>query len=207
MEQRFKIHPVNPQARLISKVVARLKAGEIMAYPTDACYALGCIAGDKKAMERILTLRGLDSHHDFSLICPDLSSLSHYAQVDNTQFRLLKRATPGPYTFILPATKAQLRGLKLDKKTTIGLRVPDNTLVQSLLTELQSPIVSVTLQLQHDKYPLSDPDTIFDRLNKQVDFMIDGGPGTLEPTSIIDLTTTPPDIIRRGLGDVSLFEP
>lgn len=206
MMDAYAIHPRNPQARLLEQVAARLLAGDIMAYPTDTTYALGCLLGNKAGMDRIRLIRGLRDHHDFSLICADLSSLSKYAHVDNKPFRYIKHHIPGPYTFILPATKAVPKAFVQDKKSTIGLRVPNSPLLSALLALTGEPLVSVTLQLGDQTSPMVDPDLIEERLAKQVDIFINGGPGQDIPSSVIDLTGPSPVIVRVGLGDVSDFE-
>lgn len=207
MMVRYAIHPDNPQGRLINQVAARLLEGAIMVYPTDTTYALGCILGNKAGMERIRLIRGLDEGHDFSLICSDLSSLSKYAEVDNRVFRSLKHHIPGPYTFILPATKAVPKAFMLSKKSTIGLRVPQSPILSALLEETQGqPLVSVTLQLAGQELPMSEPDEIEARLAKVVDLFVDSGAGGVIPSSVIDLTGETPRIIRDGLGDVSAFQ-
>lgn len=206
MIERYAIHPRNPQERLLSKVTQQLRAGAIMAYPTDTTYALGCLLGNKQGMDRIRQIRGLDSLHDFSLICPDLSGISTYAHVDNIAFRLIKQHIPGPYTFILPATKAVPKAFMLPKKPTIGLRVPDSIFLSALLLNMGEVLVSVTLQLPNDDMPLTDPDEMQEQLGKRVDILVDGGAGGSIPSSIIDLTGAAPVVLRAGLGDISEFE-
>lgn len=206
MLQAYAIHPRNPQARLLEQVAARLQAGDIMVYPTDTTYALGCLLGNKAGMDRIRLIRGLTNGHDFSLICADLSSLSTYAHVDNKPFRYIKHHIPGPYTFILPATKAVPKAFVQDKKSTIGIRVPDSPLLAALLALTREPLVSVSLQLKDQTSPMVDPELIQEALAKQVDIFIDGGAGQDIPSSIIDLTGPKPVIVRVGLGDVADFE-
>lgn len=206
MIERYAIHPRNPQARLLERVAQALLSGKIMAYPTDTTYALGCLLGNKEGMDRIRHIRSLDDMHDFSLICADLSSLSKYADINNQAFRAIKRHIPGPYTFILPATKAVPKAFMQSKKPTLGLRVPDSPLLSALLDATQEPLVSVTLQLPDQDRPMGDPDAIESRLGKLVDILIDGGAGGDMPSSIIDLTGDKPVIIREGLGDISAFE-
>ncbi len=205
MVETLHIHPDNPQARLLSKVADIVRKGGLVAYPTDSAYALGCHLGDKEAVDRIRRIRELDKHHNFTLVCRDLSELGNYAKVDNQVFRLLKAHTPGPYTFILNATSEVPRRLMHPKRKTIGLRVPDNAITQGLLAELGEPLMSVTLILPGDAYPLSDPDDIRDRLGTRIDALVDGGCGSLEPTTVIDLSGTEPQLLRRGMGDPAPF--
>lgn len=201
MAQFFSVHPDNPQPRLIRETVRILRAGGIMAYPTDSCYALGCMIGNKTGMERIRAIRGVDEKHLFTLVCRDLSEIAHYARVDNRQYRLLKAATPGGYTFILEATREVPRRLLHPKRNTIGLRVPDHPVVAALLAELGEPILSMTLSLPDRDRPLNDPWEIRERLEKQVDVILDAGACSLDPTTVIDLTGEVPEVIRHGRGD------
>lgn len=205
MSQYFQIHPDNPQRRLVAKAVEIVRAGGVIAYPTDSAYALGCHLGDKAAMERIRAIRRLDSNHHFTLVCRDLSELGVYARVDNTVFRLLKQFTPGPYTFILEGTREVPRRLLHPKRKTIGLRIPDHRITQALLEVLGEPLASVTLILPGEEYPLTDPEEIRRRLEHRVDLVIDGGPCGLEPTTVVDLTGPSPRILRRGKGDPAPF--
>lgn len=202
MSQFFAIHPDNPQARLVRQAVDIVKRGGVIAYPTDSAYALGCHIGDKQAMERIRRIRKLDDSHNFTLVCRDLSELGTFARVDNAAYRLIKHATPGPYTFILEATGEVPRRLLRPKRKTVGLRVPDNAITQSLLAELGEPMMSATLIMPGDEYPLTDPYDIRETLEHEVDLVIDGGFCGLEPTSVIDLTGDVPEVIRKGLGEV-----
>lgn len=206
MSQFFSIHPENPQSRLIKQAVEILHKGGVIAYPTDSSYALGCHIGDKSAMQRIARLRQFDKKHHFTLVCRDLSELGVYAKVDNSSFRLMKACTPGPYTFILKATREVPKRLQNPKRKTIGLRVPDNPIVLALLEELGEPMMSTTLLVPGDDYPLSDPEHIREVWEKQLDLIIDGGNCGLEATSVVDLVTGQPEILRRGKGDVTLFE-
>lgn len=206
MAQFFQIHPDNPQPRLIRRAVDMLLEGGIIVYPTDSSYALGCQLGEKSAMERIRRLRQLDDRHLFTLVCRDLSEITTYAKIDNQAFRLLKTLTPGAYTFILEATKQVPRRLLHPRRKAIGLRVPDNTICRALLGELDQPILSTTLMLPGDERPLTDPYEMRERLDKQVELIIDGGFCGLEPTTVIDMTADPPALLRRGKGDASLFE-
>jgi tRNA threonylcarbamoyl adenosine modification protein (Sua5/YciO/YrdC/YwlC family) len=201
MSQFFQIHPDNPQARLIRQAVAILREGGIIAYPTDSSYALGWRIDDKAAMERVEQLRQTDRNHNFTVVCRDLSDIGAYARIDNRQFRLLKAATPGPFTFILRATGELPRRLQNPKRKTVGIRVPDNAIVRALLDELCEPLMSSTLILPDDELPLNDPDTIRERLEQRVELVIDGGPCPLEPTTVLDLTDEVPVVLRQGRGD------
>ncbi|HMN45733.1 MAG TPA: L-threonylcarbamoyladenylate synthase [Povalibacter sp.] len=202
----FEIHPKDPQPRLIRQVAEIMRAGGIVVYPTDSCYALGCHIGDKAAMERISRIRQTDKHHHFTLVCRDLSEIARYARVNNQQYRTLKAFTPGPYTFILDATKETPRRLQNPKRSTIGIRVPDHVVPLLLLAELGEPIMSSTLLLPGEDLPMTDAREIQDRLLHAVDAVVDGGNCGLEPTSVIDLAGPAPVIARRGKGDVSTFE-
>ncbi len=206
MAQFFQVHPENPQTRLIAQAVAILRQGGLMIYPTDSSYALGCQIGDKGAMERIRHLRRLDEKHDFTLVCRDLTEISHYAKIGNQDYRLLKNLTPGPYTFILKATKQVPRRLQHPKRKTIGIRVPDNAVVRALLAELGEPIMSSTLILPGDEFPLTDPYEMRDILDPQVDLIIDGGYCGFETTSVLLMTEEIPQVLRTGKGDISQFE-
>jgi tRNA threonylcarbamoyl adenosine modification protein (Sua5/YciO/YrdC/YwlC family) len=200
------IHPVNPQDRLVRQAVNAMRDGRVIVYPTDSCYAFGCLIGDKEAMERIHRLRGTDKNHNFTLVCRDLSEIARYARVDNSQYRTLRAFTPGPYTFLLEATREVPKRLQNPRRRTIGIRVPDSPIVRMLLAELGEPIMSSTLILPGDEHPLTDPADIRERLNHQVDLVIDGGNCGVEPTSVIDLSGPAPLVVRRGKGDVSAFE-
>ena len=200
MSQYFRIHPTNPQPRLVKQAAAILHAGGVIAYPTDSTYALGCHVGDKDAFERIRRLRSLDERHDMTLVCRDLSELSVYAFVDNQSFRLLKRYLPGPYTFLLRGTKEVPRRLLHPKRKTIGLRVPDHVIALALLAEHGAPIMSTTLRMPAEEQPLVDPDEIRVRLERFVDLVVDGGPCGIEPTTVIDLTGPLPQLARVGKG-------
>ena len=205
MSRVLQIHPANPQPRLIAQAVARLREGDVIVYPTDSSYALGCQLGDKAAAERIRAIRQTDRHHNFTLVCRDLSEIATYAKVDNQRYRLLKAVTPGAFTFILQATHEVPRRLQHPRRKTIGIRVPDNAIVSALLAALSEPIMSCTLILPGDDWPLSDPEEIEERLANEVDLIIDGGPGQREPTTVLDLTEETPQLIRQGLGDASPF--
>lgn len=200
------IHPENPQARLITQAVDRIRAGDVVVYPTDAAYAIGCQIGNKSAMERIAQIRGLGPKHQYAIMCCDLSDIATYAKVDNAMYRLLKNNTPAVTTFILPATSEVSKRLMHPKKKTIGLRIPSNPVAQALLKELGEPLLTSTLILPDQKDPLDDPYDIENQLGKRIDVFIDSGFGTLSMTSIVDLSGENPEIIRRGVGDVSAFE-
>lgn len=206
MSQFFAIHPETPQARLIQQAVSIIQSGGVIVYPTDSAYALGCQLGDKKAMERIRRIRSLQENHNFTLVCRGLSELGTYAHVDNTTYRLLRHATPGPYTFVLEATREVPRRLIQPKRKTIGLRVPDHPIPQALLHALNEPLMSATLIMPGDDYPMTDPYDIRDSLEHEVDLVVDGGFCGLEATSVVDLTGPTPVVLRAGVGDVSDFE-
>ena len=203
MSDYLSIHPENPQQRLIAKAAAIVRKGGVIVYPTDSVYAIGCHIGDKQAVDRIRSIRQLDKNHNFTLMCRDLSELASYARVDNSAFRSLKAQTPGPFTFILPATSEVPRRLMHPKRKTIGLRVPDSPIAQALLDELGEPMMSVTLILPGDEYPLSDPYDIRAALEAHVDVLIDGGHCGLEPTTVVDMTGPVPEVTRQGMGDFS----
>jgi tRNA threonylcarbamoyl adenosine modification protein (Sua5/YciO/YrdC/YwlC family) len=205
MAQFFVIHPDNPQPRLIHQTVEIIRNGGVIAYPTDASYALGCGLGDKEAQQRIRAIRGVDEDHPLTLVCRDLAEIAVYAKVDNRQFRLLKANTPGCYTFILEATREVPKRLQHPKRKTVGLRVPDHPILQALLAELGGPLLSTTLQLPGDDQPLNDPYDIRDLLERQVDLVVDGGYGDVETTTVIDLSGEAPVLVRAGKGDIQPF--
>jgi tRNA threonylcarbamoyl adenosine modification protein (Sua5/YciO/YrdC/YwlC family) len=200
MSQFFQIHPVNPQARLIRHAVEILRDDGLIAYPTDSSYALGCHVGDKRGMERIRRIRGLDDTHNFTLVCRDLSEISVYAKVENTAYRLLKAFTPGPYTFILRATHEVPRRLQHPKRKTIGIRVPGNPISQALLAELGEPLMSSTLILPGHDAPETDALEIREKLEHDLDLVIDGGNCGLESTTVVDLVDGVPVVLRAGCG-------
>ena len=206
MAQFFQIHPENPQVRLVRRAVEILRGDGVIVYPTDSSYAFGCQIGAKDAMERIRRIRRLDDKHHFTLVCRDLSEITTYAKIDNQAFRLLKALTPGPYTFIHEATKQVPRRLLHPRRKAIGIRVPDNAICRDLLAELDQPILSTTLMLPEDDRPLTDPDEMRERLDKLVDLVIDGGFCGLEPTTVVDMIADPPQVVRVGKGDPSVFE-
>lgn len=205
MGQFFHIHPDNPQLRLIKQAGQIIQAGGIVALPTDSCYALVCHLDDKTAVERLRRLRGVDDKHHLTLLCRDLSEIAQYAKVDNRQYRMLKAATPGPYTFILEATKEVPRRLSHPARKTIGLRVPENPIAHALLEELGQPLLGTTLILPGESDPLTDPDEVRAQLEKKIELVIDGGACSLEPTTVIDLTDDEPVLLRQGRGDASPF--
>lgn len=203
MAKIIEIHPVDPQPRRIAKIVETIRDGGLIAYPTDSSYAFGCHIGDKRAMDRIRRIRQTDKHHNFTLVCSDLSEISTYARVDNWAYRMLKAMTPGPYTFILPATREVPKRLQHPKRRTIGLRVPDHRLVRAVLEALGEPIMSSTLLLPGDDLPLTDPHEIDERIGHDIDLIVDAGPTGIEPTSVIDLSEGTVEVLRVGRGDVS----
>ncbi|MGD8559121.1 MAG: L-threonylcarbamoyladenylate synthase [Gammaproteobacteria bacterium] len=203
--QLLTIHPDNPQHRLIKQVVDVLRDGGVIVYPTDSAYALGCHIGDKKAMERLRRIRDVGDKHDFTLVCRDLSEISLYAKVSNSHYRLLKALTPGPYTFLLKATREVPRRLQNPKRRTIGIRVPENNIAHLILDVLREPIMSSTLILPDADLPMSDPDEIFDHLKNNVDLVVDGGFCGIEPTTVLDLVDDEPVVVRQGKGDISQF--
>jgi tRNA threonylcarbamoyl adenosine modification protein (Sua5/YciO/YrdC/YwlC family) len=203
MSRTIRIHPKDPERRYVQQAVEALRAGEVIVYPTDSCYAFGCQLGDKDAQERIRRIRRLDDHHNFTLVCRDLSQLASYAKVDNPAFRLMKSLTPGPYTFILKATHEVPRRLQNPRRKTIGLRVPDHRIAQALLEALGEPLMSTTAQLPDEDMPFNDPEVIEERLGRLVDLVIDGGNTGLEPSTVIDLADGTPQVVRVGAGDVS----
>lgn len=205
MGQYIFIHPENPQQRLIDQAVEIIRKDAVVVYPTDSAYALGCHIGDKSSMEQIRQIRQLDKNHNFTLMCRDLSELAVYAKVSNQTFRMLKQNTPGPYTFILEATSEVPRRLMHPKRKTIGLRVPNNPITLALLEALDEPLMSVTLIMPGDEYPLNDPYDIRAALERRVDLIIDGGHCGLEPTTVVDMTGDAPVILRQGMGDAAPF--
>jgi len=205
MAQYFVIHPTHPQPRLLQQAAQIVDGGGLIVYPTDSCYALGCQIGNKEAMERIRAIRQVDEHHHFTLVCRDLSEIAHYARVDNSAYRLLKAVTPGSYTFILHATREVPRRLQNPRRKTIGLRIPEHPAAQGLLAQLNEPLLSSTLLLPGDPLPLNDAHEIRERLEHQVDLVLDAGSCGIEMSTVVDLTGEQPQIVRLGKGDPSFF--
>jgi tRNA threonylcarbamoyl adenosine modification protein (Sua5/YciO/YrdC/YwlC family) len=203
--QFFSIHTDTPHLRLIKQAVAIVRSGGIIVYPTDSCYALGCHLGDKEAMTRIRAIREVDERHHFTLVCRNLAEIATYAKVDNSQYRLLKATTPGSYTFILQATREVPRRMQHPKRNTIGLRIPDHPVVLALLEELGEPLLSSTLILPGDELPLNDAEEIRERLEHQVELVMDAGSCGIDMTTVIDLTTAVPELIRPGKGSLEPF--
>jgi len=200
MSQYFELHPRNPQLRLIRQAAEILRRGGLIAYPTDSCYAFGCHIGDKDALERLRQLRGADRHHHFTLVCRDMAEVSRYARLENWQFRLIKSATPGPFTFLLPASRETPRRLQHEKRRTIGVRIPDHPVPQMLCAELGEPIMSSTLLLPGEDLPLTEGSEIRARLEKRLDVVLDGGHCGLDPTTVVDLAGEGIEIVRQGRG-------
>ena len=205
MAKLIEIHPTDPQPRLVQSIVQIIRSGGLIAYPTDSSYAFGCHIGDKGAMDRIHRIRRTDKKHNFTLVCSDLSEIGTYARVDNWAYRMLKSLTPGPYTFILEATREVPKRLQNPKRRTIGLRVPDHPLVHAMLKNLEEPIMSSTLLLPGDDMPMTDAMEIEERIGGQIEAIVDAGPTGIQPTSVIDLSGGSVEILRAGRGDVSQF--
>ena len=205
MSQYFKVHPINPQRRLLARAAEIVRGGGLIVYPTDSSYAFGWAIGDKAALERIRRLRQTERDHDFTLVCRDLSEIANYARVENWAYRLIRSLTPGPYTFILKATNEVPKRLQDPKRRSIGIRVPDHAIACTLLEELGEPLMSSTLLLPGEPVPLTDPDDIRDRLERLVDAIVDGGSCGIEPTSVLDLSRGEVAVVREGKGDVSAF--
>jgi tRNA threonylcarbamoyl adenosine modification protein (Sua5/YciO/YrdC/YwlC family) len=206
VSQYFKVHPIDPQRRLLQRAVDIIRGGGIVVYPTDSSYAFGWHIGDKAALDKIRWIRQTQRDHDFTLVCRDLSEIATYAKVDNPEYRLLRAHTPGPYTFILRATHETPKRLQDPKRRSIGIRVPDHKIAQGLLEILGEPLMSSTLLLPGDSLPLTEPEDVLARVGKLVDAIIDGGACGMEPTSIVDFTRGEIAILRRGKGDTSAFE-
>jgi tRNA threonylcarbamoyl adenosine modification protein (Sua5/YciO/YrdC/YwlC family) len=203
MARLVEIHPKNPQQRLVAEVVATIRNGGLVAYPTDSSFAFGCHIGNKRAIDRIRRIRQTDKHHNFTLVCKDLSEISLFAKVENWAYRLIKSLTPGPYTFVLQASREVPKRLQHPKRRTIGIRVPDHAIVQAMLESLGEPIMSSTLSLPGDDVPLTDPQDVDARIGNDIDLIVDGGPTGIEPTTVIDLSAGNIEILRKGLGDIS----
>ncbi|MEI5101868.1 L-threonylcarbamoyladenylate synthase [Streptomyces sp. PmtG] len=206
MAKYFDVHPDNPQPRSISSVAADVRSGALIAYPTDSCYALGCQLGNRDGLSRIRAIRNLDDRHHFTLVCQDFAQLGQFVRLDNDVFRALKAATPGRYTFILPATKEVPRQLLHQKKKTVGVRIPDHTVTQALLAELREPLLSSTLLLPGEDEPLTQGWEIKERLDHLVDAVIDSGDCGTEPTTVVDFSDGHATVVRRGAGDTTPFE-
>lgn len=206
MSELLELHPKNPQQRFVRMAVEVLLDHGVVVYPTDSCYALGCVMGAKDAMERIQRIRQTDKHHFFTLVCRDLSDISRFAKVNNWQYRTLKASTPGPYTFVLQATREVPRRLMNEKRRTVGIRVPDHPVVQMLLDEVGVPLMSTTLLLPGDDLPMTDATEIHERIGHAVDLVLDGGNCGLEPTTVVDLSGDAPLILRAGKGDPAPFQ-
>jgi tRNA threonylcarbamoyl adenosine modification protein (Sua5/YciO/YrdC/YwlC family) len=203
VSQYFELHPTTPQARLIRRAADIVRAGGVIAYPTDSCYALGCHIGDKDALERVRRIRQADRHHHFTLVCRNLADVGRFAKLDTWQFRLIKACTPGPYTFLLPATTETPRRLQHERRRTIGIRIPDHSVPLLLLAELGEPLMSSTLMLPGDALPLTDGQEIRARLEHEIDAVLDGGNCGVEPTTVVDLAVSPPLVVRVGKGAIA----
>lgn len=203
MADVLEIHPIDPQPRLVARVAHCLRDGGVIAYPTDSSYALGCAIGEKSAIDRIRWLRGFEREHYFTLLCRDLSEIATYARVENDNFRLLKRLTPGPYTFVLPATREVPRWLWHPKRKTIGIRVPTHNTARAIAEALNSPVMSVTALIPGDDLPLSDPLDVRERIGNDIDLIVDSGACEVEPTTVLDLTGPAPTLLRQGRGSVA----
>jgi len=201
--QLFAVHPDNPQVRLLRQAAQLIDRGAVAAVPTDSCYALACHLDDKEAVDRVRRVRRVDERHNLTLLCRDLTEIATYARVDNTQYRLLKQATPGPYTFILEATREVPRRLSHPSRKTIGIRVPDHVVTLTLLDVLGQALISTTLLLPGDEVPMSDPQEIRARLQHDIDLIVDGGPSGIEPTTVIDLTGKEAVVVRQGRGSLA----
>ncbi|MFR0354939.1 L-threonylcarbamoyladenylate synthase [Streptomyces sediminimaris] len=206
MAKYFDVHPDNPQPRAISQIAQSIRAGALIAYPTDSCYALGCRLGSRDGIERIRSIRRLDSRHHFTLVCQDFAQLGQFVRVDNDVFRAIKASTPGSYTFILPATREVPRMLQHPRKKTVGVRIPDHVVTQALLTELGEPLLSSTLLLPDEEEPMTQGWEIKDRLDHVLDAVVDSGDCGTEPTTVIDFSGGEAEVVRRGAGDVTRFE-
>jgi tRNA threonylcarbamoyl adenosine modification protein (Sua5/YciO/YrdC/YwlC family) len=198
----LELHPIDPQLRLVRRAADVVRAGGLIAYPTDSCYAFGWHMGDKHAQERVRRLRQADRHHHYTLVCADLAEVGRFARLDTWQFRMLRACLPGPYTFLLRATRETPRRLQHERRRTIGVRIPDHRVVRMLLGELGEPLMSSTLLLAEDAQPLTSASDIAARLSHDVDAILDGGDCGTEPTTVVDLSVTPPAIVRQGKGDL-----
>ncbi|HUN26266.1 MAG TPA: L-threonylcarbamoyladenylate synthase [Steroidobacteraceae bacterium] len=205
MSQYFALHPSNPEPRLIRRAADIVRGGGVIAYPTDSCYALGWHIGDKAALERVRRIRQADRHHHFTLVCRSVGESARFARIDTPQFRLIKALTPGPYTFLLPATRETPRRVQHERRRTIGIRVPDHPVPRLLLAELGEPLMSSTLIIPGDPLPLTDAREIRARLEREIDAVLDGGNCGVEPTTVVDLAVSPPVVVRRGKGDLAVL--
>jgi tRNA threonylcarbamoyl adenosine modification protein (Sua5/YciO/YrdC/YwlC family) len=205
LSQFFALHPANPEPRLIRRAADIVRSGGVIAYPTDSCYALGCHIGDKAALERVRRIREADRHHHFTLVCRSVGQSAKFARIDTPHFRLIKACTPGPYTFLLPATRETPRRLQHERRRTIGIRVPAHRVPQMLLAELAEPLMSSTLMLPGDPLPLTDAHQIRARLEHVVDAVLDGGNCGVVPTTVVDLAVSPPVVLRKGKGDIGIL--
>ena len=205
MSQLFAIHPDDPQLRLIHRVVEILNQGGIIVYPTDSCYALGCHTGDKRAIDRIRRIRQLDDKHNLTLMCRDVAEMSLYGVIDNINYRLIKSLTPGPYTFILPATREVPRRVMHKKRKTIGVRIADNNIVSALMAEFREPILTTTLLMPGEEMPMTDPHEMRQLLGNDVELVIDGGDCGIEPTTVVEMLAYTPEIVRQGKGQLNLM--
>jgi tRNA threonylcarbamoyl adenosine modification protein (Sua5/YciO/YrdC/YwlC family) len=206
VSQFFKIHPNNPQLHLLRQVATLLMKGGLIIYPTDSAYALGCEISNREGIQRLRRIRKLDDRHSLTLLCRDLSELARYARLENSVFRLIKANSPGPYTFLLPASSEVPRYISNTKRKTVGVRIPDNKIVLALLEMLDKPLISSTLILAGSDLPLLEPEAMRDMLGNQVDLIIDGGPCGLEPSTVIDLVDGWPRVVRKGKGDIAPFQ-
>ena len=206
MSQFFKIHGRNPQLRLLNRAVAMIRDGAVIVYPTDSCYALGCHIGDKLAQDRIRRIRRLGPEHNFTLVCRDLSQLSEYGKLDNVSYRLMRALTPGPYTFLLRASREVPRRLQNPRRKTIGVRVPDHVVAHGLLDALGEPLMNSTLLLPDEEMAMTEPELIRERLGDAVDLVIDGGNCGFEPTTVVDLVDGEPQVLRVGRGPIDMLE-
>ncbi|HEX6794524.1 MAG TPA: L-threonylcarbamoyladenylate synthase [Casimicrobiaceae bacterium] len=205
MGQLLKIHPTHPQRRLVARVADVVQSGGVIAYPTDTSYALGCRAGDGEAAHRIRRLRGVDERHHLTLVCRDLAEVGRFARMDNAQYRVVKKSAGGAFTFLLRATPEVPRRVQHPKRSTIGVRIPQHPVVLALLAMLDEPILSSTLLLPGDSEPMHDPEVVASRLGKSIDMIVDAGPCRTTPSTVIDLETSPPIVVRRGLGDPAVL--
>jgi tRNA threonylcarbamoyl adenosine modification protein (Sua5/YciO/YrdC/YwlC family) len=206
MAKYFDVHPENPQKRVIGQVADIVRGGGLIAYPTDSCFALGCQLGNKEGIDRMREIRRLDDRHHFTLVCENFAQLGQFVQINNAVFRSVKAATPGPYTFVLPATREVPRRLLHPKKKTVGVRIPDHSVVRALLDELGEPLVSTTLLLPGDEEPLTQGWEIKERLDHSIEAVVDSGECGTVPTTVIDFSEGAPEVLRAGGGDVARFE-